>query len=127
MGEISKEEVNWTIYQKTTLITHVRCRDAHSAQAISVDLTVSSEKWEFHLFSRGFSDYKFTDASDAAWAEFSPKLEAMLGSQFQLQSNGNMKAEFEANLTPSAMALRLADVVMKVREALGYNQLPART
>jgi hypothetical protein len=121
LNQISKEELRDSIYQGTTLVTHVRCRDAHRDQAISVDLGTSSECWQIVMFSRGFSSYKFTDASTLAWNELSPKLLDKLGSDFQRMESGNLKAEFPPELKPAEIAQRLADVVMKVREALGYD------
>ncbi len=121
LNQFNKDEVIDSIYQKTTLITHVRCRGIHKDQAISIDLTTSSENWQFVLFSRGFSSYKFTDASNLAWNELSPKLLEMLGTGFQRLPNGNLQAQLPADLNPSELAKQLADVVIKVRAALGYS------
>ncbi|MCB1226949.1 MAG: PD-(D/E)XK nuclease family protein [Verrucomicrobiales bacterium] len=121
LNQFNEEEIRYSIYQGTTLVTHVRCRDAHQKQAISVDLETSSECWKIVLFSRGFSDYKFTDASTLAWAELSPELLERLGASFQPEENGNLKAEFPPELKPAEISQRLSDVVLKVREALGYG------
>lgn len=120
LNQISNEELRYSIYQGTTLVTHVRCRDAHREQAISVDLGTSSDCWLIVLFSRGFSSYQFTEASTLAWNELSPRLLDKLGVDFQRIENGNLKAEFPPELKPAEVAQRLADVVIKIREALGY-------
>ncbi len=121
LSQINAEELKYSIYQSTTLVTHVRCTGAHREQAISVDLGTSSECWRFVLFSRGFSTYKFTDASNVAWNEMSPKLLDRLGVDFHRLEGGNLSAEFPPDLKPSDMAQMLADVVLKVREGLGYE------
>ena len=121
LNQLNEEELRYSVYQGTTLVTHVRCRDPHREQAISVDLGTSSECWQIVMFSRGFSTYKFTDASTLAWNELSPKLLEKLGTDFQRTEGGNLKTEYPAELKPAEIAQRLAEVVLKVREALGYD------
>lgn len=121
LNQLNEDELRYSMYQGTTLVTHVRCRDLHREQAISVDLTTSSERWQIVLFSRGFSSYKFTDASILAWAELSPKLLEKLGTDFQRDETGNLKAEFPPERKPTEMAQRTADVVLTLRNALGYG------
>lgn len=121
LTQFNENELRYSIYQGTTLVTHVRCRDPHWEQAISVDLATSSECWQIVLFSRGFSSYKFTDASTLAWTELSPKLLEKLGTDFQRIEDGNLKSKYPAELKPAEIAQRLAEVVLKVREALGYD------
>lgn len=123
LNQFNEEELRYSIWHGTTLVTHVRCSDAHRDQAISVDLATSSECWQIVLFSRGFFSYKFTDASTLAWSELSPKLLERLGADFQRMDSGNLKAEFPPELKPVDITQHLADVVLKVREALGYEVL----
>lgn len=120
LNQISEEELKLSPYQGTTLVTHVRCREPHREEAISVDLGTSSECWKIVLFARGFSSYKFTDASKWAWNELSPKLLDKLGIDFQRLEDGNLNAVFPPELKPAEIAQRLAAVVLKVRETLGY-------
>ncbi len=121
LNQLNEEELRYSVYQGTTLVTHVRCRDTHREQAISVDLATSSECWQIVMFSRGFSSYKFTDASTLAWNELSPKLLDKLGTDFQRSEDGNLKAKYPAELKPAEIAQRLAEVVLKLRGAMGYD------
>jgi len=118
---LKEDDFKQSIYEKTTVITHIRASGEHREKAISVDLAFAPGNWAIVLFSRGFSDYKKTAECNSFFKGLMPILLAGLGTEWVKHEDAGLMKTFALDTPDGSMALILESVFLTVMNVLGYQ------